>query len=335
MVQRYGNPLAGRIIDVTNDSMHNGFPGMCVTPAGDLLCVYRKSTDHNPPPTGTAGTLVTKRSTDHGATWSTESTVYTAPGGMEARDPTLATLSDGRVALTFFDYIDATTYTSYALFSSDDGATFSGKVALNSGLAPEACTAPLVELANGNLLAICYGKIGAASKDSTVIVKSTDHGATWAALATIANGGTDTKNYQEPFLLLLDNAQLLCMIRTSDNSSYTSTRSSDSGATWSTLTIAFAGGGSRPATIQMTNGSVLCQFRDGSNYFATRASWTRGASWEAAQVQDTGFRYAYGQFAQPLANEIACLYSIEKASQADADVRLLYLYATEGFDLLA
>jgi hypothetical protein len=327
----------GQIVDITSDGLSNAFPGLCETADGALLVAYRKSTGHNPPPASSPGVLVVRKSTDGGSTWSAETTIYSAPTGYEARDPNLTLLSDGRIACAFFDYKDATDYTGYVIYSSDDGASFSGKVALNSGMTAEAVCGPIVELANGDLLAAVYGFDGADTRSSSMIVKSTDDGATWAYLATVGDGQADSRDYDEPGLLLLANGELLCFIRVTSSSSIRAAKSTDDGATWTAITTLF-GGDSRCASVLLDNGCIAVSYRGASNYGSMRFCWSDpmiANNWTTPIVFDEGFRFAYGAFSEVTPNLAAHVWAMEETGPVDADLKINYLYPLEGFDPLA
>jgi Neuraminidase (sialidase) len=90
----------------------------------------------------------------------------------------------------------------------------------------------------------------------------------------------------------------------SDTGSYNifSSKSTDSGATWSAPTVAFTGASGRPAVIQTPRGAVLCMYRAQTpdptpGRTLIRASWDRGVTWSnPAVLLSAGGSYVYGQF---------------------------------------
>lgn len=323
---------------------HNGFPGFTVCADGSFFCCYRKGTHHNEPPTSTAGILKAKRSTDQGLTWGSEYTIWTAPAGFEVRDSMAATLSDGRVAVTF-NRNDYPGYnpTSFVMFSSDLGVTFGTPVQIIStgllayppgeGLAMEG---PIVELPSGDLLVAVYSVRPGGTRLSSIVLKSTDDGATWADLALIANGDAESQDYMEPILLLLDTGELLCGLRRESDGKIYLSRSSDNGATWSAPRFMFSGSG-RPVMTQASNGAVVCAYRStATNDSAMRTSWNRCWSWEPEFRFDADlFRITYAQMQPVATGVIGCLYGMEETSAADSSIRYTTFRAREAVDPLA
>lgn len=315
-----GNPVQdGAAVTIANTTSYDAFPGVALLPNDDLLVVYRQGTDH----ASTFDGVLRKRiSTDDGATWGSATTIHDPTD--DARDPALARLSNDDLLLSFFEWDGATARTPYVMISTDDGATWGSKVAITNSFSDYAfISAPVIELDNGDLLAPLYGQDTGDSFDSARVSRSTDGGATWAHLADIVDGPTFGRHMQEPNLVLLDDGTVLAMLRSdgSPNRIYTS-RSTDSGATWSTPVVAFDGSG-RPAVHQRgSDGVVLCAYRASGDDCRFRASYDNGITWRGHDGDFTGgstLDYMYAQWVALPSGQAAVVYSLE-ASATDADL---------------
>jgi len=104
----------------------------------------------------------------------------------------------------------------------------------------------ILEMPNGDLLTTMYSWFGddaapcpyipSMKKTRTVVIRSRDHGATWAYLATAAvDGAVGTEGFGEPVLVRVSQGvhagRLLCLMRTGRE--LYGTHSDDSGLTWS------------------------------------------------------------------------------------------------------
>jgi len=250
---------------IVSDGKYNAFGTIAVLSNKDLGIVFRKGTTH-----GTdKGKIVMKKSTDLGKTWSAESTVY-EDATYDSRDPCITLLSNGTLIVSFFKYnhtvpgpiVDGV----HTIRSTNNGNSWDTPVQLNSSFTDWcAGSGPVIELANGDLLIGIYGRNTGDSYDSAVCMKSTDGGDTWGSEVTIGDGPTDSRNYHEPNLVLL-NTNILAMLRTSkevegitEYTIYTSI-STDSGASWSAPASKFTGSGA-PRTIKLSDGRLACIYR--------------------------------------------------------------------------
>lgn len=301
---------------------HNAFPGLVVTSAGNLLMAYRKATDHN---IDTTAVIVARSSSDGGATWSAESTIYTPPEGRDPRDTTLFKSSSGRIFRTFFDRNAVTDVKSYVAYSDDDGISWSGRINVSPPGHTEldAITGPLIELSGGRLLLAVQAKHPDATLRDAVIMYSDDQGDTWAQLSIAADGDNEGVSFFEPYLLNLANGDLYCALRTPIEKHWYAI-SSDNGSTWSVSSTTISQGG-RPTVIQATNGDVLLFGRqDTYNYL--RVSGDNGATWGASLILDDGFRGAYAQAVETAPNEIAVVWSMEYPNAGTARIGFSYVY---------
>ena len=221
---------------VGTSSAHCAFPVGTLQDDGKIRLVYRKATAHS----SSDGKLVTKTSSDGGATWSSE--IAITPHGGDERPGALRKLSTGRLILVY--YIDDWTIgppygvSAWYRYSDDHGATWSSAATLASAFASNAVApSDIVELPNGDLLCAFYGRTtyGASTWDLRVS-RSTDHGATWADFASVITAGAmGGYNCVEPEMMLLDDGSVYMSFHLEDSiTTAWYTRSTNSGSTWST-----------------------------------------------------------------------------------------------------
>ena len=329
--QASGNLLqSNTTIDITTDAR---FPGICVSASGELMIAYRKSNTHAQDSTAT---VAARWSTDGGATWSSETTIYNPTP--DPRDVTLTTLADGTIAMTCFHYIDGSNYQTHVLFSTNAGRTFGTAHAVTSTTLTRvhACSGPIVEASDGTLLVAIYGDASSSDLQSAVVMKSTDDGVTWTDAATIASGPGSIGNaygpesqggFYEPFLHVLADGTILAAIR-HDREKVWCNRSTDDGVTWATNpTNTGTARGGRPAICQVveTGALVLSDRRDTNQLYTT--SWDDGATWpNAGVVMDSGFRGAYSQMVETEPGVLAHVWSMEDSGSTSSTLRFTYLY---------
>ncbi|KAF5355555.1 hypothetical protein D9758_006309 [Tetrapyrgos nigripes] len=174
-----------------------------------------------------------------------------------------------------------------------------GAVSMGSGTYPRA-----TRLANGNLLGVFTGHSG----DNTVLttVRSTDNGASWTQIGSIATEVTNTHDLDNPFVLQLPNGHVLAAFRNHDRASsaarptifrITVCQSTDNGATWTFL--------STPATETNSVNGIWEPFLRNANdgtlqlYYSRensasdqdslmRSSTDGGATWSSAKTISGG-----------------------------------------------
>lgn len=300
-------------VTVVNDSLHNAFPGLVVADDGSWIIVYRAGTGH----VAGSGTILMRRSTDSGATWSSATTVG-AVGGEDVRDPAITRTPYG-LLVTSFTYTPATgpplalkvwkstdSGTSWSLLSTVTG-TYSGW---------PACSGPIVEAADGALLWPTYGDDG-GSFTRTKVLRSTDGGVTWSTYATVSSG---SRVYEEPNIAVLSDGTLLMMLRVDTSTQLFATTSTDHGATWSTPVAVISTASGRPAVIEMW-GRVHVMYRNGSGGPLAYAysddqgtTWTSGTSFAVS-----GNMYTYGQWADTGGLVPSAVFA-EEATLSNSDV---------------
>lgn len=320
-----GDPTVGARITVLDDSNHNAFPGLALID-GVLVGIWRAATLHEVQTGASRGVLKMAQSNDLGRSWSSPVTVVDDDPD-DVRDAVLATLADGRLALSYMTN-DGTSGATWVRISDDGGTTWGGRVAAQSGSA-SFVSGPVVELADGTLLLAVYGG------GSAVLVKSTDGGASFGDPVTIASsGGTWT----EPYLLLLDDGTLLVGLRENSNRDIHISSSTDDGATWSTPSLKFDGWG-RPSLVQFSSGMVVCQYRlnagttDGTTeqHLMGRSSRDGGDTWDAEYTIDDTRRMAYTQPVEVSGGQVGLLYSMENAGgRLSDDANIYFRYLIDG-----
>jgi hypothetical protein len=156
------------------------------------------------------GDLYIATSANLGATWGAEAVLFTdSVDSYDARDPRITVSSTGRWIVFFFLH-DGTNTLPYIIYSDDSGSSWSAKVLVTNGYTSNiaACSGPILQLANGDLLAPLYGP----SSNDIKFSRSTDDGATWADDGVTITGDQDLT---EPNIGHLADGSILCLIRAS------------------------------------------------------------------------------------------------------------------------
>lgn len=318
-----GPAVLGSRITVVDDSAYNSFASAAVRANGDIVAVWYRG--------GGAGELTVSAdiyistSTDDGATWSTPALAVSQSDA--CRDPGITALSDGRLALTYTLSDDSTYWHPYIVFSSDGGATWGTPVLVTNGFAngdKAFVSARVVELGNGDLLVPMYGDWDGSNLNSvSKVSRSTDDGATWANLATIASGGS--RDWLEPNITLRSDGSLFCAIRSDQDTDtiYAST-SADSGATWTSPTALWPGSG-QPACWETTDGLLVVLYRASGGLTRFRSSFN-GTIWSDAQDPTQGLTslMAYGGWITLADGSTGLVYAQESASAPSAQAEVYF-----------
>jgi hypothetical protein len=292
---------------------HSAFPSVAHLANGGLLVVYRQGSNHY---IGRDGFIRSTTSTDLGATWSAPGTLIPPAPGIDYRDPSVSTSNDGsRLYLTY--YKGTTSISAAGSFfrsSTNGGATWTPEVRIDPKLPSSAITAPVVQLADGSLVAVHYSKLAGENRDSVWSSRSRDNGATWT-ITRLIDGQSADIDYQEPYLLRRG-AGLFLTFRWGTNDSIGSTSSSDSGATWSTPAADFPGSG-RPSSVWLGDGTIGVYLRDSAGTFKIRVTRDRGATWDPARtVQDppTGGMSTYASLVEVSPGHVVTAMGAEDAT---------------------
>ena len=184
-------------------------PDLAIDSSGDLHLVYRKGSDHN---TTLNGTIVYRKSTDNGVTWSAESTVVPNDGAILLTNCSITYTSTGRLIVTYSKE-SGTTRTPYRRYSDDLGDTWSTEAIFSN------------EYGSGQWVSVT-GAIEQVGKRNAVMFSSEDDGDTWTKFGditptpfTFTIGGNDP-DFEEPTLFRLKSGIWACLLR-SDPSPFT------------------------------------------------------------------------------------------------------------------
>lgn len=230
---------------------HNAFPGLAMLASGTLYAAWRAGSQHAG---GADGVIKAATSTDNGATWSTATTIL-SEASVDYRDPTLAMLSDGRIACQFFKYVSGTPTGVFVAYSSDNGATWGAPASIPFGFTGwAACSGPIAEPTPGTLVACAYGKDTAQKFTSVRAIVSTDNGATWGSDTLLATG-TLSLSYEEPFAGTLSDGRTMVHIRATDGIRRRVFRSA--GGVWGNLSTVYSGVQARPSWLQIDSGRII------------------------------------------------------------------------------
>ena len=264
---------------------HAAFPGLAALPDRSLLHVWRDGPEHAG---GSNGRILAQRLDPAslrplGASW------LAADDALDLRDPSVTVSRDGRtVWLTYFQYArDAAgrvACRTWLAASADGGRTFAPRERIGNGLPHVAVTAPVVELPDGRLLAVTYGRRSGTDDLDSCLAFSRAVGGGWSAARVMADGTAAGRHYQEPYAIALRNGALLAAFRYGPKDRIGVSASRDGGTTWTVATPKFSGWG-RPALLELGD-QLVCVYRANttvSPYDALyRVSTDRGGTWGAA-----------------------------------------------------
>lgn len=181
--------------DVFSDgttSPHNGMGGGYL-PSGKLLVMYGKYTSS----TGAYVSMVSRLSTDDGATWGSETTVTlpsTSPALTNWIVHDIGVLADnGDMLIPWYGYSGTSLYNIYVTRVSSDGTSFSHKLVYTSGSTykNEISIARITSAGASSKWIAAVRVEGAANTAGTYLhefFKSTDDGETWTTLGTSSYG---------------------------------------------------------------------------------------------------------------------------------------------------
>jgi hypothetical protein len=288
---------------------HAAFPGLCAVPGG-LLRVWRDAPEHTGGVNGRLlASLLDPLTLRSGAPW------LLVDADRDVRDPSVAVDGAGAVWLTWFDYATpgSPSCASWAAVSTDGGQTFSNPEQIDPTAPMLAISAPVVPLPGGELLAVAYGRrTTGQTRDSAYAYRRSVDGV-WRYAATIADGPTAGRDYQEPTAIMLRNGAVLAALRYGNVDRIAVTASRDGGATWGAPAPKFAGTG-RPNLLELATGPTVCVYRAvGSPGPAKlRTSLDRGGTWGAEQhVADAPVWMSYAALAETGPGVVSAVLGLE------------------------
>ena len=298
---------------------YRGFGSTAALPDGSLICIAAKGSYHASPDS----VLMAKRSYDNGATWGTEFSVPRL-GGAE-----VTPLASGRIAGVTDGGTGVDRYPEY-IYSDDLCETWSTPVVIDWDFyTGRAYINDVIELANGDLIASAHGEDTAGGVQKLRWSKSTDGGATWAPLSSIAAiGGYNTV---EQRCAILNNGDVFTVFHTEDGTptDYYYAISTDDCATWGTPVLIQAGNSfNRQGLTHFENDNLII----GVNSYSGPFSWTYResrdggvnfndpttldtptASWIPLKSAAVALKYSYGD-----SQQVGFTYSEESLDQQQA-----------------
>lgn len=222
---------------------------------GEILMMTREGTEHF----ANDGDVVMVRSKDGGKTWGKREVVSAIPD-LDEREGCGIQMKDGTIVVGIFYndlYIPEGTYNwdgkvklppretrsrlgAHFVTSKDDGKTWSKPMFVDLKGMPftgiEGPTDAPIEMPDGSLQmgVIGYGIGGDSKNIGAVMLRSTDKGATWTYVATMASDpGGKMKGFLEPGIVRTNTGRIIAGLRNhlNENSIYM-TYSDDNGKTW-------------------------------------------------------------------------------------------------------
>jgi len=139
-------------------------------------------------------------------------------------------------------YLDSSHATVHVWKSPDNGKTWNhntGTVTFPKNIKNEGGWSSivfhrnLILMADGSLQGPMYGRYSEDAKYRCIWVKSTDTGANWSVVSTIAyDGKTGSEGFCEPVVARCADGSLLCVMRIGGSEPMVQCRSTDNGLTW-------------------------------------------------------------------------------------------------------
>ncbi len=278
------------------------FPDVVLVAGERLLATYREGAEH----VRSDGRIRVVESTDGGQTWGEPWTAVDGPH--DDRDPKLARLADGTLLLSYF-VIDwsteprHTTHGTYVRRSTDGGRTWSEPAAVGTAMtgpggdviAWSASHGAAAEVPGGDVLIPLYGRLPGVPWQQATVVRSTDGGRTWPTAGEVLLAAADDVHFQEPTLTVLDDGQVVALIRTTVGHAWMC-RSTDGGHTWTAPQPTDMPASSHHA-LPLSTGEVLVTYGDLSSRFSEhretvgRLVRNPGDTWDGypdVQLYDSG-----------------------------------------------
>ena len=278
---------------------HTAFPSVVQRRDGVLYMVVRRATNHS---AARDGSIWYTTSSDAGRTWAAPTLILSAVSGVEPRDPCVSLSADGtKMYLTYFKG-SASLGAAGCFFrtSTDGGLNWSAETRFDGSKPYAACSAPIVELSNGRLIAPFYGKDNLAdARDSCYIATSTNGGTSWTQTKVMDGVGAGT-DLQEPWVSRKPNANDLMMtFRWGTNTSIAySTSTQTDGAGWAAPTVSITGTG-RPSTCWLSTGEVVMVYRDTNNIYMWSRAYVSG-NWSAPVLVRRGLTGGFWTYGCPI-----------------------------------
>lgn len=304
---------------------YEAFPDLCLTKAGELLCVFYAGYGHVSVPNEKlpkGARIAMCRSTDFGKTWSPAETVVDT--AIDDRDSSITQLSNGDLLVVYMSYDPGRkpgTHQVFTVRSSDNGKTWAEPQRVPTQFdANEAVSEPVREMPDGRLLLPVYGSLVAQPTPRYVVgvLESRDLGKTWQPLSLI-----QSPQYElcEPSLVRLPDNRLLMLIRPT----MTWCESTDGGKTW-TAQAPMPVPGDAPYLLLTSKNLLLCGFRHrATSSTNVICSTDFGKTWSEMVTLDRVLG-AYASMVELPDGRILVVYYTEGSG---SDIRALHLKADE------
>lgn len=292
---------------------HLAFPSVAQLDDGRLLMVWRRGSDHY---LARDGVVEAALSPDLGVSWTPPATVLT--DAADLRDPCVANLG-GTLWLTYFKgTAESRADGAFVRRSDDQGATWGPEVRIDPTMHQAAICAPLIDLPDGRLLAVYYGRHSGETFDSVWAATSSD-GQEWTTTRLV---GGDARAYQEPWAVRRD-SEITVTYRWGSSDSIGMVQSRDGGASWETPWRMFTGSG-RPSAC-WDGDRLLVVYRGAGGHTTMRS--LHGDTISAPRTVHRAAPGGMMTYAHPLMVDgwLICPLSTEDAQGVESEIRLTYL----------
>ena len=281
-------------IVTSNGSKHYAFPDIAKLDNGKIMLVYRQGSGH----AEDSGRILSHYS-DDGENWS-DPELLMDDNTIDDRDPSIAVLSSGRVAMNWFQYNYPVDYSEpwmhHVMFSTSgsSGLDFDDPVQVDPGLFNYTAVAELngdgiwvdsdeneiksyassssIIEDNGKIIIPAYGgnslnfkAMSKTPKGPIVFFISEDEGQTWS-METVQAKAPENTWLQEPALLKVDEKKWILQVRTalgaspSNRGELMQSVSDDGGKTWSDYR-SLEVVAHAPELLLLKNGVIISSFR--------------------------------------------------------------------------
>jgi len=209
-------------------STYDAFPLLVETPDNKIELYYRQAKSH----AGSNGAIVTRSSTDGGASFTNADTLL-SKRGIDIRNVSGGITATGRIVLFVLEYniLTKTGIDQGYTYSDNDGKTWTAYQTISTN--NHSFFSPygkFIAIGNGKIMQSWYGS-GGINKYSTYVITSDDNGKTWSSPITVAT--SKTIQYGEASYAYLDNNVIIGLVRNSAGGVFRQVISFDNGLTWS------------------------------------------------------------------------------------------------------
>lgn len=253
-------------VAATGGAVHESHPSLIELANGNLLCAYVKTSN-----------LYCRISTDDGATWGGEITVYA--GGSVDIYPSLIQIANGDVLCLFSTNEDAADYYVKLMVSDDNGATWGSKTTVYNGGDSQGRSSA-IQLTDDIIQ--CFFQTNEDGDLHIKRIESDDDGATWGNQDDVYTAAITT---QPDAVLVSDNIWILLFV-TAGSVSFIQTI--NGGTSWSAILGSFTSGFVRPTMVRLRGGILMVAYPSAADTISTRFSGDGGVTWRDAVAVQSG-----------------------------------------------